>query len=171
MFSLWGILEENQYLHPLLLKTNIGLYEVVRCCGFFCQFALQVILRVSHWKTYLLKLYLCNSKRILIFGEEWDKTFIFLSSEEPPRLIWSHSVLFPLLLVLDKWYLWMVIMFHFTLGVGGSTSQSSCEREPVPGEQCGCHWKVRVPYCSVSAHEKGEVQGIQLLRPLAFCAV
>lgn len=65
----------------------------------------------------------------------------------------------------------MVIMFHFTLGVVGSTSQSSCEREPVPGEQCGCHWKVRLPYCSVPAHEKGEVQGVQLLRPLAFCTV
>lgn len=87
-----GILEENQYLHSFLLNTNISLFEVVKCCGFFCWFAFQVVLCISHWKKYLLKLYLCNSKITLIFGEEWGKAFIFLSSEEPPSFNMCSSL-------------------------------------------------------------------------------
>lgn len=54
-------------------------------------------------------------------------------------LLWRASqpnMKFPLLLVLDKWYLCMTKMFRFTFRVLRSTSQASYGREPVPGEQC-----------------------------------
>lgn len=114
----------------------------------FVSLAIQVVLGIVHWMKNSLKLYLSNSKRILIFEEEWNRTFSW-RAQPLGRLLLSCTLTFPLLLGLDQWHWWMGIMFHFNFGVLRNTSHSLCGREPMPGEPCRCHWRVILPSCSI----------------------
>lgn len=133
-----GILEENQYLHLFLLKTYISLYKVVKCCGFFCQFGYTSHSRYHPLNEELIKAVPAQQQKNPDFWRRVKENSSFLLKSPALRtdcyeVIWSC-----LLLGLDEWYLGMVVMFCFTIGVLRSTSQSFCGVEPVPEEPCWC---------------------------------
>lgn len=164
-------------IRPLPLKTYIRLCKVVKCSGFFVSLVIRVIPGIVHWMKNSVKLYLRNSGRIwgllvwwfFFFWEEWSKTLSSFLLESPALRQTVTKSYCPVCFVTRLGQMVFVngcnVSFHLW---NSKKHQSVCGRGPVPGEQCRCHWKVRLPWCSVSAHKKGDMQSLQLLRPLAF---